>query len=225
MIDMGDWHDMESLCSYDRGKGDFGQRRYKEDVEVGLEARDAFCHELDRWNNARRDPGNKIDPRLVGLLGNHEDRINRALADEPQLEGVIGTDDLKHPRWEQIPYRQPEVIDGVVYCHVMPSGIMGRPIGGEHPAHSVIAKKHQSCVVAHSHLLDYCERNRADMQRIQCWVAGCYYDHPDFADVQVQQMRHPGLLILTDVVDGVFDFAWRSIGRIREQYGKLTDGG
>jgi len=216
---MGDWHAMESLCSYDRGKGDFGSRRYRDDVDVGLEAREAFRRGLKRWNRNRR-LRHQTHPRLVALLGNHEDRVNRALADEPQLEGAIGLHDLEHENWEQIPYLQPIGIDGVWYSHYFVSGVRGWAIGGEHPAYSLLVKKSQTCVQAHSHLFDYCERNQADGRRIQAVVAGCYFEHDeDYAGQQVNLMWARGLTILRRVVDGSFDIEWRSLDAIREVYG------
>ena len=34
------------------------------------------------------------------LLGNHGNRINRAINDDPKLEGLISTNDLPYQDWE-----------------------------------------------------------------------------------------------------------------------------
>ena len=218
-IDLGDHFSMESLSSYDRGRGDFGSRRYRDDVEVGLEAREAFRRGLADYNRNRRGR-HQVHPKCYALLGNHEHRITRALKDEPQLIGAIGLQDLEHPQWTQVPFLKVLKLDGIAYSHYFVSGIMGRALGGEHPAYSLLTKKGQSCIAGHSHLFDYCERNRADGTRIQALVAGCFFEHDeDYAGPQVCPMWARGLVILRGVTAGTFDFEWRSLKRIREVYG------
>ena len=71
LVCAGDWWDMPSLSSYDRGKKAMEGRRYVEDVAAGNTAMQQFCTVL-------RETAPRWKPRLVFLMGNHEDRIVRA---------------------------------------------------------------------------------------------------------------------------------------------------
>ena len=46
VIDIGDWFDMPSLCSYDRGTKGFEGRRYQKDIAAGIEAQDRMLTRL-----------------------------------------------------------------------------------------------------------------------------------------------------------------------------------
>ena len=74
VVDIGDWADMESLSSYDKGKRSFEGRRYKRDVEAAIDAR-------ERVNYGMR--GMSRRPTLVALTGNHTERIARAAQSNP----------------------------------------------------------------------------------------------------------------------------------------------
>src|ERR1043165_5259660 len=63
VVDMGDWSDMESLSSYDKGKKSFEGRRYKKDIAAGAEARQRVADHLRRVRQ-------RYAPRLVALGGN-----------------------------------------------------------------------------------------------------------------------------------------------------------
>ena len=114
VVMIGDWWDMESLCSYDKGKKSFEGRRYKKDIEHVHDALEQFNKGL----NGRR-------PRKIMLLGNHEDRIDRTVDEIPELEGTISTDDFQFKKygWEVHEYQIPVVVDGVYYCHNFPTGV------------------------------------------------------------------------------------------------------
>src|SRR5690606_7005489 len=143
VIDIGDWFDMASLCSYDRGTKGFEGRRYKRDIEAGLDAQDRMFTIIRRQK--------KKLPRFVRTLGNHEHRIVKAIDRDPILEGTIGLEDLmsKEYGWEEVPFLTPITIDGITYQHYFTSGIMGRPIGGENHARSLILRQLGSVTQGH----------------------------------------------------------------------------
>jgi len=217
VVCMGDFADMESLCSYDRGKRGFEGRRYKNDIAVARDALERTTRHF-RWHKKKR-------PRLVMLEGNHEHRIHSAVEAEAILEGTIGFEDLGYADagWEVVPYRgsTPGIlnIDGIAFAHFFTSGIMGRAISGEHPAYQIISKKHITCCSAHSHVRDWCERHNANRERLQAFVAGCYLDptqEESYAG-EANTMWWRGVLHLKDYRTG--DFEWISMERIRRAYG------
>lgn len=217
VVNMGDMADMPSLCSYDKGKKSFQGRTYQADINSHLDFQDKF------WSTVKK--AKKKMPRTVGLIGNHEERIARAIEIQPELDGVIGYGDLKLREWydDIVPYNGSTpgaiILDGITFAHYLIAGISGRPISGEHHAYSLLAKTHSSCVVAHSHLFDYCQRTRQDGTKIIGVVAGCFIDYPmDFAG-NACGLWDSGLLVLRDVDKGQFDIERISMERLKKAYG------
>lgn len=213
IIDIGDFFDMPSLCSYDRGKKSFEGRRYTRDIEAGLDAQDRIRTIIQKQK--------KKMPRFVRCLGNHEDRINRAVEESAVLDGVISTKDLQSKAygWEEYPFLEKVNVHGVNYTHYATSGIMNRPIGGEHHAYSLLMKEHVSTTVGHSHLKDFAIR-KAGNKFIQGLVVGVYQDYQaDYAG-PANDLWHKGVAICRGVEDGMYDLEFVSTKRMKEIYGK-----
>lgn len=180
IIQLGDFGDMPSLSSYDKGKKSFEGRRYIEDIQSVREAMDRLLAPLKNYNKQRRKKKEKqYKPRRIIILGNHEDRINRTVQCEPQYYGTISTDDLWFDKagWEVYGFLEVVFIEGFCVSHYFPSA-MGRAIGGKNLASRLITEKHASVIVGHSHLLDISERTRADGTKMLAIVGGCYV-HPE----------------------------------------------
>lgn len=219
VVDIGDWWDMESLNSYDKpGSKSFEGRRYWLDVEAGIDAMERVRIQLDVYNKGRRK---KYKPRFIRTLGNHENRIIRLLEDSPRLEGVLGLEDLlsKEFNWETHEFGVPVEIDGVTYCHYFTSGVMGRPIGGIHPAASLLAKQFTSCIQGHNHLFDYSEKTDAGGKKIIGMDAGCFFTHDlGWAPHTVNRMYGRGLLVLRNVKNGAFGHEWITIEEVQRRF-------
>lgn len=227
VVDIGDWGDMPSLSSYDGSSltgskpktAAFEGRRYKDDIEASVEARDRVYQKLKA--------AKKKMPRLVALGGNHDDeRITRALNLVPELRGVISVDDhqRKEYRWEHVPFLQPIEIGGFNWSHYFTSGVMGKPVGGEYPATALLKKQFTSCIAGHSHLFDESHRATAKGTKIQAFIAGCFLDpkqREEYAGA-ANEMWDSGLLYMKDVENGFCTggFNWITVKRIQENYGK-----
>jgi hypothetical protein len=76
------------------------------------------------------------------LHGNHEDRIDRFVDENPELDGTLKISDLnfKQYGWQEVPYKQNKVLNGVYYAHHFPSGILGSAISGENIARTLLTK-------------------------------------------------------------------------------------
>lgn len=217
VIDIGDWADMPSLCEYEKGKGSFQSRRYAADIQASHDAEDRF------WSPIRE--AKRALPRFVRLRGNHEQRIARAISLDPvKLEGIISLTDLDINRnWEIVPYNgaTPGIIniDGINYAHYFTSGVMGRPISGERPAHQLLQKQYESCVQGHAHVTDYCVRTNARGKHIHGLVVGVYQDY--FADYAgaANDLWWRGVLVLRNVDGGRFDPQWISLDALKKTYG------
>ena len=110
VINGGDFADMPSLSSYDVGKKNFEGRRYRSDVEATHHAMEVLLSPIKEFNaRAKKGHRERYNPRMVLTLGNHEDRISRAVNNDAKLDGTIGLQDLKYAEfgWEVYPFLQP----------------------------------------------------------------------------------------------------------------------
>ncbi len=212
VIDIGDWWDMPSLSSYDKGTKSFEGRRYRRDVDAGLEAQDRI-YTITRRSKKRL-------PRFVRTLGNHENRISKAVERDPILEGTIGLNDLQSREygWEQHDFLSPAEIDGITYQHYFTSGIMGRPIGGERHAQTLILKQLRSCTQGHSHLFDYCVRTDVRGTPVHGCVVGCYQDYDAEWAGPANRLWNSGVVVKRNVQDGNYDLERISISAIKRAY-------
>lgn len=219
VICIGDWADMPSLCSYDKGTKGFEGRRYKHDIATAIDAQEKFFEPIRKRK--------KKLPRFIMLIGNHEHRIDTAInKDVSQLDGLISLADLQYRDfgWEVVDYEgaTPGVIDidGVAYAHYHSSGVMGRPISGLHPAYSLLQKGYTSATQGHIHTTDYCVRTNFSGKSVHGMVVGCYVDYfCDFAGV-ANHLWWRGVVVKENVEDGCYDPRWISLERIKNEYSR-----
>jgi hypothetical protein len=223
LILIGDVADMPSLSSYDKGTKSFEGRTYRNDI---LAANDGLQRlmapiqaEMERIER-RRIARWKL--RKVVTLGNHEHRINRAIEQQRELDGLVSIKDIFFEQWgfEVYPFLQPVKVDGVCYAHYFCSGVMGRPIT---TAKATLTKLHQSCIAGHQQGLDFATAYRGDGSRITSVIAGsCYLHDEGYLNPQTNQ-HWRGLLVLNEVQDGSFDLMPVSLEYLRRKYGKPNE--
>lgn len=219
IICLGDFADMESLSSYDQGKKSFEGRRYKNDVLAAHQAMVSFLSPIWEYNSrAKRNKEKQYKPELILTLGNHENRINRAVNDSPQLEGVLSINDLQYKEfgWSVHDFLEVVIVDGIAYSHYFTTGVMGRPVTS---AAACLSKKHMSCVQGHQQGLQIHSGFKADGSMITSIIAGSCYEH-DEDYLGPQGNKHwRGFLMLHDVNDGEFDVMPVSMKYINRKYG------
>jgi hypothetical protein len=214
----GDFADMPSLSSYDVGKKSFEGKRYVKDIEATKEGMAALLAPLNAFNkNAKKTKHKQYNPRMVLTLGNHENRINRAVENDAKLDGVLSIDDLQYQAfgWEVFPFLEVVSIDGIAYSHYFTSGVLGRPCTS---AQAMLNKKHQSCIAGHQQGLQIAMGSRADGSAISAVIAGSCYEH-DEDYLGPQGNKHwRGLLVLNNVKEGSFDLMPIPLHYIKEHY-------
>lgn len=217
VVNIGDGADMESLASYDKGKRSFAGKSYAKDVESFVDAQERLWEPV----KARK----KKMPDRYYFIGNHEERIERALDLSPELTGTIGYKDLRLGDYydEVIPYvgGTPGVkaIEGIAFAHYFITGVMGRAVSGEHPAYSLITKNLKSSVQGHTHVLDYCMRTGTDGNKTQALVCGVYQDYDSPWAGMINNLWWRGVVILDNVEDGQFDLRTVSLKNLEKVYG------
>jgi hypothetical protein len=215
IVCIGDFADMPSLSSYDKGKKSFEGRRYKRDIEAAQFAMQAFLKPINDHNE--KHPNKPYKPRMVLTLGNHEHRINRACEDDPKLDGVLSVKDLAYEEygWEVYQFLQVVLIDGVAFSHYFTSGTMGRPVT---TAQAALSKKHMSVVQGHQQGLQIATGYRGDGLLLTSIIAGSCYEH-DEDYLGPQGNKHwRGFLMLHAVKDGSFDLMPVSLAYINGRY-------
>jgi len=221
VVNMGDFADMPSLSTHDvKGSKYFEGLRYKKDVDVVKAAMQKLLAPLRELQDKQKKNKEKVyKPRMIMLLGNHENRIDRAINNNPTLEGLISTKDLCYERdWEVHPFLHPVFINGVGFNHYWPVGAMGRPAG---TAAAIISKLHMSCIAGHQQGKQVAYGKRADGKPICSIIAGSYYLHDESYMDQLSNKHWRGLVVLNEVNDGHFDEMFLSIEYLGKRYGKL----
>lgn len=218
VINLGDLADMASLNSHDKGPKVLAVRNYKRDVDS---ANEFLARTFGPIRAAKRKR-----PRYIAFIGNHEQRISRALSEDPRFQDTISLNDIENRRYGEtiIDYEglYPGTfdVDGVSYAHYMVSGVMGRPIGGERHASSLITKKLSSCTVGHTHIFDFHLRPKVDGSKAQALVMPCFMDYDANWAGQSGKMWSKGLVIKRNVEDGAYDIEYVSMDRLEKEYGQ-----
>ena len=218
VVNLGDSADLPSLAGFDKGKRSFHGKTYKADVDSHLDFQDRLWHYVKKTKK-------RLPERHV-LVGNHEYRIHRALEIQPELEGTIGLADLQLDRYYDTVTDYVGttpgtlLVDGIFYAHYFVSGVMGRPVGGEHPAFSLLSRQYRSCTAGHTHLADYCIRTRADGRKIHGCLAGVYQDYDSDWAGEVNKLWWRGVVLKRNVDgQGWYDPSFISLDYLRRNYG------
>lgn len=214
IIVAGDWWDMPSLSVYDKpGSKAFEGRRYKKDVEEGRAAMERFLKPLRRARGYR--------PRLVFTMGNHEERIARAINRNPaELDGIIGYSDLglEDYGFEVHDFKEIIQIDGILYSHlfVNQQSLMKSTIGGT--ITNRLQKIGHSFTMGHQQTKLTGEVTTATGEVRRGLVAGAFYSHDE--DYLGPQGNHywRGIIMKHEVQNGNYDLMEVSLNYLVENY-------
>ena len=197
VIHLGDHWDFPSLSRYDAaGSMSKEGARIEDDIKAGNDALALLTKSMGRFKG-----------RKILLRGNHEERLSRAINDDPRLAGTVGFHLLNDVRlgWEVIPYYcgapGQVVIDGVVYAHYFAAVNTGRAIGGT--ANNKLNHVGQSFIQGHVQGLDMGGKQYSTGKVKHGIVAGSAYLHDeDYKGMANNHWR--GVLVLNEVRDGEF---------------------
>jgi len=208
VVMIGDWWDMPSLNSYEKpGSKYFHDKTYRDDIESGLTAMEHLLSPL--WNHQSRSRKNRkrrYNPRLVFTLGNHEYRIDRAIHDDPRLEGTISTEDfqLKKLGWEVYRFLDIVKIDNILYSHyfVNPDSLKKNPIGGT--IENKLQKIGHSFSQGHQQIYQFGMRHDGLGTPKIGLVWGTFYAHDEEYLGPQGNARFNGVMVKNEVRDGFY---------------------
>ena len=219
IVNIGDWGDFPSLCSYDKGIKSEG-RRYTDDVRAANDALERFEQPVRAYNSTlRRGKRRLYLPRRLSLIGNHEHRVTKAAELTPELFGTLSVDDVSFRQygWEVAPFLEPKIIEGVAYCHYFVNR-GGQAIAGDNVANLVLQRTLCSSVFGHSHIRDFSEKSTLDGRRIIGLNVGCFFDYDMSYAGMVNDKWYRGIVMLHDVHEGQFDVEFINIDRLKKEY-------
>jgi hypothetical protein len=220
IIHIGDHWDMPSLSMYDKGTKKMEGRRHQDDLDVGNEG-------FLRLNQPLLDHNKKLklqkkapwNPQREFFEGNHEDRINRAINFNPQLEGMLSMDrlNIEELGWNRNKFLQVKNIDGIRYAHYFYNPMTGKPFGGQNIELRIKSIGH-SFSMGHQQTLMYGLRFTSDGTSQHGLVAGaCYLHDEDYKGPQ-GNAHWRGIIVKHQVRDGSYDPMFVSLDYLCRRY-------
>lgn len=207
IINIGDFADMPSLSSYDKGKRAAEGRRVCEDIAAAKEGMKLLLAPMRELQEQQRAAGKPVySPRMVLTLGNHEARIDRHVDANPELHGFLGMHSLGYEEagWEVYPFLTPVIVNGVAYCHFFQNVLTGKPLSGT--AANMLKTIGQSFTQGHRQVLDVATRFLpADGSQQWGLIAGACYTHEEEYKGAQGNAHWRGVVLKHNVRNGSYD--------------------
>ena len=214
IVSAGDFADMPSLSSYDKGKKSAEGRRVSEDIAVAVKGMSIL---LEPVRQAQvKDPSWK--PRMVLTLGNHEERLMRHVNANPELDGLLSYDSLRYRDfgWEVYDYLEPVVVGGVTFIHYFPNPMSGKPLGGT--AANVLKTVGVSVVQGHRQCLDVATRTLHTGRQQWSIIAGACYPFDEEYKGYTGNKHFRGVVLMNGLKDGSFDPCFVSLEYLMNRF-------
>jgi hypothetical protein len=221
IINLGDFWDMPSLSSYDKGKGAAEGRRVVDDIKAGNAGMQLLDKALNEFNaKQRRNKEKQWNPMRILLRGNHEERADRAANNDPEWLGVIGTGldvelPMLSPGWEVVPFLDIRWVDGIGYSHYFYNPMSGRPYGTA--AASRLKQVGHSFTMGHQQTLDYAIRFVGNRSQ-HALIAGSCYLHDEGYKGPQGNSHWRGIIVKHQVEDGSYDPMFVSLDYLCRRY-------
>jgi len=211
VIHGGDHWDFPSLSRYDKGKKSHRTKSYLKDMRAGNKAMDEFWDILNKkWAKHQEEC------EFILHQGNHEERRVRAIQYGPdELLELIEECDYNHKGWNKVvKFLEVNIVEGIHFTHYFANLNSAYPIGS---AAQLIKKKLSSCLAFHKQGFDYAEQTAEEGRLIQCMIVGsCYFHDENYKNHNNHHWR--GVVVLTNVRNGMYDFARYSLTELERYY-------
>ncbi len=220
IVCIGDFADMHSLSSYDKGKRAAEGARVQEDLEAAREGMDTLLSPIRKYNATRSAWRKKqYRPRMILTLGNHEYRIERHVESNPELEGFLSMSSLPYDDWEVMPFLRIVDVDGVKYSHyfVNPHSLTKSVVGGM--IETKLKNLGWSFSMGHQQTLQYGVQCLSDGSARQGLVAGAFYQHDEpYMGEQGNASHWRGCVMKNEVGEGRYDPCFLSIDYLLDRW-------
>ena len=222
IVHLGDFSDLPSLSSYDKGKKSAEGKRLNYDIAATIEGMRKLLEPLYNLQQKEIAVHGKVlyKPRMVLLYGNHCNRLTRHVEAHPELDGFLSLEDLQFENFgfETVPFLKPITLNGIAYCHYFPNEFTGKPLGGS--ALSMLKTLGTSFVQGHKQTLDHAVRHLPTNGKQQHGlICGAAYSHnEDYKGMNNAHWR--GCVVAHRVNDGAYDPLFVSLDYLESEYGK-----
>jgi len=219
IVHIGDHADMPSLSLYDKGMKKMEGRRYQDDLDAANEAWAVLNQPLLEYNEHRKKIKQKVwNPERHITLGNHEDRILRAINSNPQLEGMLGLDKLDYAKtgWTVHDFMDPVWLDGIAYAHYFYNPMTGKPYGGQNIETRLKTIGH-TFSMGHQQTLMYGLRFVAGKSQHGLVAGACYLHDEDYKGPQ-GNAHWRGIIVKHQVKNGSYDPMFVSLDYLCRKY-------
>lgn len=229
IVQIGDFLTYDSISAWNNAKrlSMEGQRLSKE-LESGADAYNLLMEGIRKLNDRNRaNRKATYRPNMYWLLGNHEDRAERYVEQNPEMKGLVFFNRFFDPTeegWEIVEYREHCEFNGVMFTHIPMSG-NNQPMSSKHLVKNVVSDYNCSIVFGHTHKLAFESDGMLSPDGVVRRTAlnvGCYFDHmPDYASgSRGTRDWWPGVVLLHHLnYSGDYDLETIHIDRLREMYG------
>lgn len=219
VIDLGDGADMRSLNTYDTR---YPQAIITQSYEADIECYNDSQRRLrEKFKTLRRKR-----PYWIGFEGNHENRIKKAIANDPRLEGSkygVSFSHLNTKQWfdDYHGYENsaPAIAtyENIDFAHYFSAGNFGSAMSGKHHAYTLLQNRHRSSVCGHSHKRGiYFE----DQAGIVGAVVGCMKGKDEGWAGQSNHAWWKGVVVMREVDgSGSFEPEFISLKQLEKAYG------
>ena len=194
IVHIGDNWDLAALSSYDKGQLSAEGKRLNQDIEAGTKGMQLIDDEIAKVVG--------YTPRKIITFGNHEHRADRFVQENPELEGLIGTDILAAtiPTWEVQPFLKPIEVHGIYFQHFVANPMSGKPYGGT--VQNILKNSGNSFVMGHKQVLDIAIRPTLNGQHQIGIIVGACYAHDEGYKGYQGNNHFRGCVMLTEVDSG-----------------------
>lgn len=221
VVDLGDTIDLKSLNTYDtRYPQAIVAQNYEKDIEHHQDAMERI------WGRYKRTKRKR--PYRIGFEGNHENRLKKALAHDPRIEGGkygISFSHLATDYWyddyHEYSNSAPSIFDydGVSYSHYFSSGNYGTATSGTHHAYTILQNRNHSSTCGHSHKRSVYFKDGAHPTGLIGLVAGCFKGGQESWAGQSNNEWWKGVVVKRNIENGMYDPEFISMERLRAEYG------
>jgi hypothetical protein len=214
IVQLGDLGDFPSLSSYDRGKAASENNRLDLEVAAVNKAAELITPNIRGY-----------DPKLIYTMGNHENRVNRYIADNAELEGSLFNplEYMEDLGWEAHDFLEVAKWGGISFSHFFPRTAQGTTTAGSSKngassALNMVKANMTSCIAGHKQGLDTAIYNLQN-SRVRGIIAGSFYLHNESYHTPQGNSYWRGVLMLNNVRNGDYDLTEVSIDYLRKKYG------
>jgi hypothetical protein len=222
IVNIGDFADMPSLSSYDKGKKAFEGRRYNLDILSAREGMERLLKPMkDHNNRLAKNKKKQYTPEMHLTLGNHENRINRMVEEQAIFDDTLSITNLKYEDdWTVHNFLQPVEIDGILYAHYFCRSANGKIMQnrrGMPNAKVQVCREMQSCTSGHLQGLDWHTQQTQKCRYIGLIAGSCYLHEEDYLGDQGTEYWR-GIVVKHEVEEGQYDPMFVSLDYLCRKY-------